>query len=457
MFFDNIFNSKNRIFWTCFHIALGAACTYTPYALVAWVYLVVLTNIFKGIVRFNRGSVTSYLGLLVYLVSYELLVRMTKAYPYLPSEAGKYFMIFFSLVAIFIKGIKSIKGLIMFLLLTPALFIDESGQVPFVLLIYNVFGPLALALGIAAFSKTPIWQTELNNMLRLVWLTALSTLIFTVLKTPDLSEIEFHLGSNFQTTADMSSNQVSTIFGLGMFLTFYSLIKKQAFSGHYLFDLAIFLLFLFQGLLTFSRGGMLVGAVCMLMVFLYGKSGNMVSNISRGKKILYGSIAIISMVFIVTIANEITGGNLFLRYQGETEGTLRGTKEVDINQFTTGRSDIFLADVELWLDYPVFGVGGSASPFLRPLHKGVSPHVELSRLLAEHGILGVLFFIILLLVFLEIKKKSPPNMDKGLFYALFLMAFLTTFHAAMRTYVSTLFFIFASMYVFPDENVVREE
>ena len=46
----------------------------------------------------------------------------------------------------------------------------------------------------------------------------------------------------------------------------------------------------------------------------------------------------------------------------------------------------------------------------------------------------------------------PKQVNKGLFLALFVIAILSSFHAAMRTYLSPCFFILASMLVLPDSD-----
>jgi hypothetical protein len=125
-----------------------------------------------------------------------------------------------------------------------------------------------------------------------------------------------------------------------------------------------------------------------------------------------------------------------MRYQGETYGTLNGYKENDLNNITTGRLDIFLEDLKTFINYPVFGSGVSVSSQLRESHSGVAAHVELSRLLAEHGILGIIVFFILIgnVIILFSERR------KGLLILLILsiLGSYTTFHAATRTFLSPL-------------------
>ena len=140
------------------------------------------------------------------------------------------------------------------------------------------------------------------------------------------------------------------------------------------------------------------------------------------------------------VANNLTDGSLLLRYQGETQGTLLGVKEKSINSISTGRLNIFLGDLEIFSKYPIFGVGVNESRNYRNYQQGVVAHVELSRLLSEHGILGVLIFSVFLRSLFAGFSKSSINP----IYLLFaVIGLYTTFHAATRTFLSPLFMAMA--------------
>lgn len=381
-----------------------------------------------------------------------MLGRMTRADPFIPSELAKYFIIFFSFIAIALKGLRSTTGLTMTLLLLPGFFYDFSEKRTYVDIIYNVFGPLSAALGIAAFYKAKITESQMNQILHLIWYTCLTALVYSFIKTPDFDSIDFNLNAQFATTADASSNQVSTILGIGMFLSFYSTINRLKFSGLHYGDVSIMLLFAFQGLLSFSRGGMIIAAIGMVLLYLYKNKDKL--KVNRGRLIYGGVLAMIGLYFIFRVANEITDGNLLLRYSGETQGTLLGAKEKTADVLVSGRLSIMKEDLILWLKHPITGVGAASSRFLREKTIFVSPHIELSRLLAEHGILGLLNFILLLAVFRKAYQGLYKDVNKGLFLALFTVAMLTTFHAAMRTYLSPTFFILAILWVVPNARKI---
>ena len=69
---------------------------------------------------------------------------------------------------------------------------------------------------------------------------------------------------------------------------------------------------------------------------------------------------------------------------------------------------------------------------------GVAAHVELSRLLAEHGILGLFYFIILLVIGWRVYQNKGNPKYTALLFSLYILALYTTFHAATRTFITPL-------------------
>lgn len=383
-----------------------------------------------------------------YLISFELLDRMAKTSPFIPYELGKYLLVLMGFLGLVAVGIRSQKGIIMALLVTPAVFYDFSNQRVIFDIINYYLGPLAVGFGIAFSDRLQVKHNQFVQILKFIWLACLSSLIFTIIKTPDFEDISFELKAQFDTTGGHSSNQVSTVLGLGMFLSFYSVFKKLKFSGYRLLDIFIFAGFTFQGLLSFSRGGILVGTLGILLILFFPEhNSNLKLNTNRSKPLLIVLISVFTLYGIFELANSITGGNLLLRYQGETAGTLRGTKELTVDQFVTGRIGIFEKDIKVWKRHIVSGGGVGSSRFLRDEEReGVAPHVELSRLLADHGILGLVFAIYFFIMIPKtVWKLNFGTSHRVLLITLTTIAILTTFHAAMRTFVTPLFIILGSL------------
>jgi hypothetical protein len=362
---------------------------------------------------------------------------MAQTSPYIPYELSKYLQFILLIIGIFSGKRNGKIGYLMLILLIPALAYDFSNEVQFKDLVFNILAPINLCLGVIFFYRQSITLAQVKIVLIAIVLPLISALVFTYVKTPDYDEIEFQLGANFETTGGFGSNQVSTVFGLGMFLMFFLWYKRISLSGNRFIDGTLLFLFVLQGLLSFSRGGMIGGALAIL-VFLFFEFRRKEPEKGNGKGV--GKYLIPSLFLVLStiwIANDITDGKLLLRYQGETEGTLAGKKEKDINSITTNRADIFEGDFLLFTNN-TFGVGAGASKYLRITQNGVVSHIEFSRLLAEHGYLGLLFFVIFTIIpFFVFGKKNRASM-KGFMLALFFLAWYTTFHAATRNFVTPL-------------------
>jgi hypothetical protein len=447
-------SDRRNLFWTLAHVGLGFLCTLTPFALIGWFYLIFLTNFNKSVNLLSRKKPVFFLMLFSYLISFEVLDRMAKTSPFIPYELSKYFLVLMGVIGIYFLGVRSQKGIWMVLLITPALFYDFSGQRNYYDIINYYLGPLAVGLGIAFADRLPVSKIAMNQILKFIFWGCLASLIYTFVKTPDFEDIEFKLGANFETTAGHSSNQVSTVLGLGMFLAFFSFFYRLNFSGNRIFDGVILAGFTFQGLLSFSRGGMMVGALGIVMLLFLpevNRIGQGVKQrISSQRALLVGVVAIISLYGVFEIANSITNGNLLLRYQGETQGTLLGTKEVTMDHYVTGRFGILEKDFNLFFKNPITGVGLGVSKYLRDPERIVAAHVEISRLFADHGLLGVVFAY----MFLVIPKMSwtvnSSSGQRNILLVLLIIATITTFHAAMRTFITPLFIILGSLK--PREN-----
>jgi hypothetical protein len=450
-----ITNSRFPLVWILFHTFLGIISAISPIPIIVWFYFVAIISFF-GI--FKSQDDPSYLILYtIYLTSFELLARMAGTSPYIPYELGKYLLFILMVFGIIFFETKSWVGFILLISLLPGLLIDESGRVGWLDLVFNILGPINVSLVVWFFYKKRVNIRVLANAFLLAALPLVSVLSFTFYRLPDLDDIDFELGANSITSAGFGSNQVSTALGLGAFLVFILWLNKWKFSGYRLIDAFIFIAFSIQGLLTFSRGGML-GTFLGILVFLFFLAKSSSEQIVQYKLPKIGIFIIPSLIFIVTafyIANEITDGILLLRYQGETIGTMAGNKEKDFNTFTTGRLDILLGDLDLWFDNIIFGVGAGASIYLRQTMIEAAAHIELSRLLAEHGVFGLFNFILLCYVGFSNFSNQKNPMIKGLLLACFIFGIYTSFHAAMRTFISPMMIGISLLYVFQLKKKVK--
>lgn len=429
-------------FWFVFHLILGYLATLTPGFIIGWFYIVLFLILYKLLKSQNvEIKLKLLLALLFYLVPFEIIARMSNTSPIIPYEIGKYLTFF-----VFLCGILLIKkpiphGYLILIFLLPGIFIGFIKILDYRHMVMNTLGLMNLGLGISFFGGLVFNRLSFNfnNYLRLLIYPLLLSLVFTIIKTPKYDDLEFNLGANFDVSGGFGSNQVSTAFGLGLFLVFYLWIVRSDFTGFWRnLDLIVSMLFLFQGLLTFSRGGV-IGGILGIMLLWFSIIFGVRNHKIQKPKLNYFRILFLGVPLIFTIlllVNNFTQGQLVLRYQGETTGTLIGGKEKTLNSITTGRYDIFLADLEIFLQNPIWGVGVNQSRYLRNSDNGVVAHIELSRLLAEHGLWGL--FIFLFLIYLLLDKLKYLRTQYSILVILFVIGLYTTFHAATRTFISPL-------------------
>jgi O-antigen ligase len=130
-------------------------------------------------------------------------------------------------------------------------------------------------------------------------------------------------------------------------------------------------------------------------------------------------IVAIFAYIIIPHLNEFTGGAFQKRY-------------TDMDP--TNRGALVGGDLALWEDNFWFGVGPGEADRARNSIMGVedASHTEFSRMLSEHGFLGLIALILLLIMaFRAVQQASSPQ-AKGLALAFIIWAMLEMSHSAMR-------------------------
>ena len=456
--FIRLLKYKSPLFWVGFHVLLGILAALTPYPLIGYFYFALGSAVWllfkrsrkarQPLIASNKNNLLA--PLLAYFTSFELLARMAKTSPFLPWELGKY-LLFFLLIIGIISGRKSSKtGALLVVLLIPALLYDLSGLVTFQDLRFNLMGPISLGLAVWFFSGKRFTPQGLGRLLTVMLLPLISALAYTLFRSPDLDSYEFNLLGNAALSGGFGPNQVSTAFGLGTFLSFYMWLNRMTLTGKRWLDLGIVLAFTFQGLFSFSRGGMLGGILGILVVLyftFFGSDKSIISHLMVKRIKRYLPWAVVALLIAIFSANMITDGKLLLRYQGETPGTLSGQRERTLNTMTTDRIAVMQGDIALFADHLAFGVGVGASKYLRPYRPGLVAHTETTRLLADHGILGVAYILCIIYLIIHVYKSPNERQFKALLLGFILIGWYTTFHAATRTYITPLLIGLSLIYI----------
>jgi O-antigen ligase len=378
----------------------------------------------------------------------EVLVRLTRA-PFIPYETGKYFLLF-ALVLLFIHQQKikapepafKISGWLLLLLL-PGLIVSIS---VFNLedWVFNAFGILELAFLLFIASRERMQLETFCKTLRFGLLPILAILGFLTVKSPGFSEVSFSLSANY-TAAGFGTNQVATALGAGIVLTVLLLILNYPIFSFKWISYLLLAWLLFRGLLTFSRGGMIGAGLAVFIAIIPAMFSSFRSFLRYTALII---CLVISGTFVFMKINDMTGGKLLLRYQGETAGTYEGTRNKTLNTITSGRSDLIKSDIAIFRENPWFGVGPGGAKDLHVKYGAVensAAHTEFARLLSEHGVGGLLVAIVLTVFPLVWIRRQNIMAWKGIAGGLFMLAIFTSFHSAMRTNITVVYYSLAAM------------
>jgi len=135
MLIESIISGKRNLFWVIFHVLLGLITTITPFAFIFWFYLILVTNFNKAINQLRKGKPLIYIALISYLISFEILGRMSEASPFIPSELCKYLLTLASIIGVMFSIKKGNNlWLILGILLTISVLFDYWGNGIFLIL-----------------------------------------------------------------------------------------------------------------------------------------------------------------------------------------------------------------------------------------------------------------------------------------------------------------------------------
>lgn len=420
----------NRVKFLILHVIVGLLI-YMVNKLV-FPFIIIFLIYGSYILIKTRDNNNIGLFLVSYILGFEVLFRMKSGGSMY--DIGKYSMLIFSLLGIFFNkvNLKSWPYLLIILLFIPAILISINSEFYEInyrkKLAFNLLGPVSMCVfSMYCYSKE-ITLKEFSNLFFVTLGPLVSILINLILYTPsDLMTVITNTSSNFETSGGFGPNQMSVILGLGLFITVILLLLNK--FDKLLTGLLCFVGFMFayRGLITFSRGGILTSLVMIIvfLVFLY----IILPNAKQKNNLIFTFfVFIIIGLGVWSYAKFQTGGLIQNRY--ENKDAIGRVKESKLS----GREDIMEYDLQLYKDNPVFGVGVGLSTTLREESAlaGANSHSEPTRLLAEHGSVGLI--VLLILIFVPIIKNLKYYLIyNNLFVIPFLLFWMLTInHAATR-------------------------
>jgi len=367
-----------------------------------------------------------------YLVGVEVLWRMAGVPIFW--EFGKYGSALIMIVALIKRGHYKIPSLplLFFASLIPSCILtlisydmdDAKAKLSF-----NMSGPFCLFVSCWFFSYIKLNQLQLRrvflSLIIPIVTVACATLLFTI-ANPD---IEFNTESNAATSGGFGPNQVSSILGLGVFVSVTCFILFKNNSKYAFYFGAVSLLLAAQSIMTFSRGG-IYAAVGALLIVGFFQFQNLFKALKRIIPVVLLGISF--LLFIFPVLNNYTGGKLQERFE-ETDSTNRG--------------EIAESDYQIFLDNPVLGVGvGAANEYrAKILNYRAGSHTEFARLVSEHGSLGIFSIFLFLLMSLLNLKKQKSSLGRALIGGTFAWCTLFMLNAGMR--VAAPSFIFGLTFI----------
>lgn len=378
-----------------------------------------------------------------YLVTLEVFLRMNSALIFY--EFMKYLVIVFMLLGIILRGfsLKSVPYVFYLLLLVPSIIVAASniplGESLRKAVAFNLSGPVTLGITAMYCYQRSISSDRLDQILKLAVGPVVMVTVYLFIVTPDIRDVVTNTASNFATSGGYGPNQVATVLGIGMFITFVRFLRVKNIAINVL-DITLFLAMTYRAWVTFSRGGVYTAFLMIIAVigtlFFLKRSEFRVAFIPK--------LAVIAVGIILAwgFTSLVTNGLIDKRYANEDAA---GRAKDDL---TTGRTELITIELEAFLENPITGIGAGQVKYYRAQKTGIvaASHNETSRLLSEHGFIGVLSLLVLILTPLFYRLFHKGNIY---FYAFLIFWIATINHSAMRIAAPAFFYGLALLYIRP--------
>ncbi len=418
--------SFNAYFWMVVaHIVIGMVCYFVSAVAMAFSVAIVIAGLIYIVKKQNQQH--EALIVAAYITGAEVFLRAAHGVPFY--EYGKYCVALVIGFGLYFKGFSknATPYWIFLLLLIPGVILGNSVLSSSIenrkIISFVISGPLCLGFCTLYTYQRRVTLQQFYDILLAMALPAISLTVFVILFTPNLRDVLTGTGSTAATSGGFGPNQVSTILGLATFIFVSRALLQSPDIRFVLVNLIVAAVAAFRGINTFSRGGMITGAV-MLLVLLYALYQR-VRGITR-VRILYafGGIVMVA-IFVWSYSLIQTGGLIGKRYANQdASGRVKESR-------MTGREEIAEMEINAFLENPFLGVGVGKTIDMREEESGVNTasHDEITRMLAEHGALGIVMLLILLFtpIFLRLDNK-----ENFMMFPLLVFWFLTINHSSMR-------------------------
>ncbi len=423
------------------HAALGLVIKLSPWVVTVHAFSTLAFSLVWGT---RPGKPARTLLALCYIAGSEVLWRMVDTPPFLTWMFGKQAFILVILCA-FVRRRRFSQArlpLAYFLLLLPALIPTLASvdlhYIPTIISTgYTCL--LAIALSLTFFADTKLSRDQVLNALCITVLPIIGVAYICYTSTFGAPQIDFESSSNVDASGGFGPNQVSAMLGFGSVCAFLCLLLGR--TG-LLVKAGLAMLaawFAMQSALTFSRTGLYLSVMSCLVAGLpllrRWRTGFMVIGVVLGFYLL-------SSYLLFPYLDQFTGGKLTARFE---------------NTVGTGREEIVKSDFQIWAKHLLLGVGiGKAYSARREfLGHAAYPHTEYTRLVAEHGVFGILAGCILFWILIRACLSAPDPASRSIKWGAFIFGLLFMSVSATRLVVPALAFGVVAASIIPQQRFAR--
>ena len=400
----------------------------------------------------SKNKQNEALLMAAYAVSAEIMLRMTGGT--FVNEYGKYLVMLFLFLGMLFSGFSRnalVYWLFLFFLVPSVVLstvtLDITTDVKKAI-VFNISGPVCLGISAIYCYKRELTFQRLLGIITAFSLPLLCLVTYLYFYAPNIQDVVTGTQSNFETSGGFGPNQVSTILGLGIFIFFVQLMLNSSNGLLQIINGALVLVFTFRGLVTFSRGGIYTGVamVLLLLAILYFQA-----NFQTKPKIA----GIILLSFLAALAvwsysSIKTNGLLDKRYANQDAAGREKKSQL------SGREILIESELKMFYENPILGVGVGKNKELRKSQTGIdlATHNEITRMLAEHGTLGIVGLLILLITPLYLFAVDRQNILALSFFVFWL---LTINHAAMRLSAPAFIYALSLLKVYREAPAVHRK
>lgn len=405
---------------------IGLACS--RFGTIATLHqaIVLLAVIVMGLVSKKPAPL---LVVITYAGTSDVLWRMGEARG--PWEGSKYALVFgfgclaFRLVR---RPPKPALPITLLLLLIPGVLVGVARLGPSVAreyLVANLAGLIALGLGVLGCSGIRATQADMRGLFMVALSPVISVAIVAQAVTRETQDLEFGDTSNFAGAGGFGPNQVSSLLGFGALLCVLIVLQKTCTWRERVFALIVATGLIAQGMLTFSRGGIYSFAIAGAAIGVVA----LTQNGQRSRAVVVALCVGLVGIQVLAWAGAFTGG---------------ASEERFSNTDSSNRLDIASGDIELFTANPMLGVGVGMAKFDRDFSVEAAPHTEYTRLLAEHGVFGLVAVALIIALSVRLARQSK-GWYRMMSVGLVVMTLAQMSHSATRTGCIALGFAFAAL------------